>query len=195
MYHMWAYGTKLCNVIVCLYIFVWNLSRCTSRILETPHGSHPTPKLPKELHHIWGQLTCRLEILIQYGDHGRQQPSRVWYWTGPQNWMCFLCFFSRICVVCDRITNILCIYVWSKSGFYALLNILVTESKTYSGTTIQMGPEWSFCFSLKDCYPTIPKLSHQFRLGEIMIFHHQPGFAMFSPYTKADFPITKAYSP
>lgn len=118
-------------------------------------------------------------------DHGRQQPSRVWYWSGPQNWMCSVFFFSRICSVCDRILiycDILCIYVWSKSGFYALLNILVTKSKTYSGTTATVG--WigfwwllsEVLFSLKDCYPIIPKVSHQFRLGEISIFHHQPSY-------------------
>ena len=40
--HMWAYGTKSCIVLYVLYIFVWNLSRFTSRILET------TPWVPAD---------------------------------------------------------------------------------------------------------------------------------------------------
>ena len=111
MYHMWAYGTKLCNVLYVLYIFVWNLSRCTSRILETPHGSHPTPKLPKELHHIWGQLTCRLRYWFNMGTMGGNNHHA--FDTGlVLKIECVFCVFFRGSVLSVIELLIYCVYMF-----------------------------------------------------------------------------------
>lgn len=171
---MWAYGTKLCIVLyVCTYLC--GISAVAHlAFLKHPMGPTRRPSFRKSFTTSEDNSPAGWDI-DSTGYHGRD-------WSSKLNVFAFfrgsVVSVIELLIYCD----ILCIYAWSKSGFYAPLNILVTESKTYSGTTATVGwiEFWwllsEVLFSLKDCYRIIPKVSHEFRLGEIMRFHHQPAY-------------------
>ena len=153
-YHMWAYAKYVMLWYVFMYIFVWNL--CSASHLRTtfnPWVPHVPPSVRKSFTTSEDNSPAGNEIWIQYGTMGgKTSRVRKLDWS-KKDWM-FSLFCSNICIVCDINTNILRIYVWSKSGCYVLLNILVTKSKTYSSTTATVGwiGFWWF-LSLKDRYP------------------------------------------